>query len=407
MKRSFSFGRWRVAALLASGTGLIAATYGLVRLAYGLFLPDVRAELSFGSTTAGLISTGASLLYCAGAAIGFLAAARHPRRLVAGATATAALGAAGMAAAQQTAIFAVFAVVGSAGAGLASPGLVSIVRRHARGGDDSRGQAVVNAGTGPGLVAAGVLALVLLPDWRTAWFVVAAFTLLAGAAVLASDRTRTGAGRTSSRGTRLPPASWFADHRAIVAAAFLMGAASAAMWNFGRTVLVDAGASDEISVLAWTALGIGGTAVIGTARPMSLLHPRTAWIVTSLTITIASAVFGLAPGSTIVALVACGAFGWGYTAATGALIAWTTRIDAARASAGTSLLFVILIAGQAVGATIVGVLIPAGPGLAFVVAAAAALASTFAAIAAVTRERPRDDRGRRRSDRRPRSSPAR
>ena len=115
MKRSFSFGRWRVAALLASGTGLIAATYGLVRLAYGLFLPDVRAELSFGSTTAGLISTGASLLYCAGAAIGFLAAARHPRRLVAGATATAALGAAGMAAAQQTAIFAVFAVVGSAG----------------------------------------------------------------------------------------------------------------------------------------------------------------------------------------------------------------------------------------------------------------------------------------------------
>ena len=408
MKRSFSFDRWRVAALLASGTGLIAATYGLVRLAYGLFLPDVRAELSFGSTTAGLISTGASLLYCAGAAIGFLAAARHPRRLVAGATATAALGAAGMAAAEQTAIFAVFAVVGSAGAGLASPGLVSIVRRHARGGDDSRGQAVVNAGTGPGLVAAGVLALVLLPDWRTAWFVVAAFTLLAGAAVLATDRTRTGAGRTSSRGTRLPPASWFADHRAIVAAAFLMGAASAAMWNFGRTVLVDAGAGETTSVSAWIALGIGGTAVIGTARPMSTLHPRTAWIVTSLTIAASSAVFGLAPGSTVVALAACGAFGWGYTAGSGALIAWTTHVDAERASAGTSLLFVVLIGGQAVGATVIGVLVEsAGPGAAFLVAAGAALAAGAVAVAspprreaaattAVTRGRPRGGRGTRR-----------
>ena len=405
MKRSFSLGPTRTTALLVSGTGLIAATYGLVRLAYGLFLPDVRADLSFGSTTAGLISTGASLLYCAGAVLGFFTAARHPRRLVAGATATATLGAAGMAGSQHTATFAVFAIVGSAGAGLASPGLVSIVRRHVTDGAVDRGQAIVNAGTGPGLVAAGLLALALLPDWRAAWSVVAVFTLLIGVALLLLDRPR--AHLASDDGAGLPSWSWFSDHRHLVAAAFLMGAGSAAVWNFSRTVLVDAGASDEISVLAWTALGIGGTAVIGTARPMSLLHPRTAWIVTSLTITIASAMFGLAPGSTIVALVACGAFGWGYTAATGALIAWTTRIDATRASAGTSLLFVILIAGQAVGATAVGILLPAGPGVAFVVAAAATLASTVAAIASVTRERPRDDRGRRPSDRRRRSSPAR
>jgi predicted MFS family arabinose efflux permease len=405
MKRSFSFSPVRTTSLLASGTGLIAATYGLVRLAYGLFLPDVRADLSFGSTTAGMISTAASLLYCAGAVLGFFTAARHPRRLVVGATATAALGAAGMAASQQTALFAVFAVVGSAGAGLASPGLVSIVRRHTTGSAVDRGQAIVNAGTGPGLVAAGLLALALLPDWRAAWTVVAVFTLFVGAAVLLLDRPH--AHLTTESGAGLPPRSWFTDHGYIVAAAFLMGAGSAAVWNFGRTVLVDAGSSDEISVLAWIALGIGGTAVIGTARPMSSLHPRTAWIVTSLTITAASAAFGLVPGSTIAALATCGAFGWGYTAGTGALIAWTTHLDAARASAGTSLLFVVLIAGQAVGATVVGLLIPGGPGLAFVVAAAAALASTAAAIASVTRERPRGGRGTRPSDRRRRSSPAR
>lgn len=385
MKRTFSFGPVRTTALLASGTGLIAATYGLVRLAYGLFLPDVRADLSFGASTAGLVSTGASLLYCAGAVLGFLTAARHPRRLVMGATTTAALGAAGMAASQQTAVFAVFAIVGSAGAGLASPGLVSIVRRHVTDGAVDRGQAIVNAGTGPGLVAAGLLALALLPDWRTAWGVVAVFTLLIGATVLMLDRPR--AHRVSDDSAGLPPRSWFTDHRHIVVAAFFMGAGSAAVWNFGRTGLVDAGSSETTSVTAWIALGIGGTAVIVTARPMSALQPRTAWIVTSLTTAAASTAFGLAPGSTIVALVACGAFGWGYTAGTGALIAWTTRIDPERASAGTSLLFIILIAGQAVGATAVGVLISsAGPGPAFLAAAAAALASVVVAWAAATTE---------------------
>ena len=41
MKRSFSF-EGRTTGLVALGAALIAATYGLVRLAYGLFLPDVQ-----------------------------------------------------------------------------------------------------------------------------------------------------------------------------------------------------------------------------------------------------------------------------------------------------------------------------------------------------------------------------
>jgi predicted MFS family arabinose efflux permease len=404
MKRSFSFGSARAAGVLTSGTGLIAATYGLVRLAYGLFLPDVQADLAFGSTAAGLISTGASLVYCAGATIGFFTAARHPRRLVAAATVTAGLGAAGMAASQQTAVFSVFAVAASAGAGLASPGLVSIVRRHVAAGADDRGQAIVNAGTGPGLVAAGVLALVLLPDWRTAWSVVAVLTLVIGVTVLVLDRPRAPTAADDRAG--LPPRSWFRGHRPVVVAALLMGAGSAAIWNFGRTVLVDAGADEATSVTAWIALGIGGAAVIGTARPMSALRPRTAWTVTSLTIAVSSAAFGLAPGSTTVALLACAAFGWGYTAGSGALIAWTTRIDPARASAGTSLLFVVLVLGQAVGATTIGLMSSAaGSGPAFLVAATLAAASTAAALTAappqepepplatVTRARPRGGRG--------------
>ena len=374
MKRSFSYEK-RVAWLLASGVGLIAATYGLVRLAYGLFLPDVQAELSFGAAPAGLISSGASVVYCVGAAIGFFVAARHPRSLVIAGALSASSGAAGMAAAQQLGSFATYAILGSAGAGLASPGLVAIVRRNVATEANDRSQMIVNAGTGPGLVAAGLLALLLLPDWRLAWFSVAAFTLAVAAAVLLFDHGR-GSAEPADRGPGVPPRSWFRAYRLIIAAAFLMGAGSAAVWNFGRTLLVEAGASDVGSVAAWIALGLGGSATIASASLLSTRHPRTAWATTTSTVAAATAALGLAPGSTAAALVACAAFGWGYVAGTGALIAWTARIDPARAPAGASLLFVVLVLGQAVGATAVGALVTsAGSTSGFLVAAFVSLAA--------------------------------
>ena len=81
--------------LLATGAGLIAATYGLVRLAYGLFLPDVQLALGFSEATAGLISSGASVMYCVGATVGFFLASRQPRSLIVAAALSASLGSGG------------------------------------------------------------------------------------------------------------------------------------------------------------------------------------------------------------------------------------------------------------------------------------------------------------------------
>ncbi|KEP75510.1 MFS transporter, partial [Microbacterium sp. SUBG005] len=92
MKRSFSSG-WVTAAALA----LIAATYGLVRLAFGLVLPDAQRDLGFDDALGGAISAGGSALYVVAALVGFVAAARAPRAAVIAASASAAVGAAGMA----------------------------------------------------------------------------------------------------------------------------------------------------------------------------------------------------------------------------------------------------------------------------------------------------------------------
>lgn len=359
-----------------SGLGLIAATYGLVRLAYGLFLPDVQRDLGLRSDTAGLVSSGASALYCVGAVAGFLLAARMPRVLVAVATLVAGVGAIAMATAGGTLAFGVSAVVASAGAGLASPALVRIVAEQVPQGLQGRAQAIVNAGTGPGLVGAGVLALALLPDWRTAWAVSGVFALAIGVLLLVVSRGGAAASRPP-----LPGGPWFAAHRGVLVLALLFGAGSAVVWTYGRSALVDAGASVVVSVSAWIALGLGGAAVVVTARWTNGLHARTLWAVTAGSVAVAVVVLGAVPQSTVAALLACAVFGWGYTAATGALITWTTEIDAERSSAGTSMLFVALVLGQAVGAAGAGALVGAiGFAWTFVVGAGVTAASAVPAV---------------------------
>ena len=362
-----------------AGTGLIAATYGLVRLAYGLLLPDMQAELGLDVATAGVVSAGASVVYCVGALVGFLVAARRARALVVASTLSAAVGACGMAAAAGAGSFAVFAVLSSGGAGLASPALVALLQRNPSTRQRPGAQAVVNAGTGPGLVAAGLLALVLLPNWRLAWVIAAVVTVAAAASVLVADQEDEEALPVRRP---LPPPSWFTAHWRVLAAALLMGCGSAAVWNYGRSMLVQAGVGAAVSVTAWIALGAGGAAVVLTARWLERRRPPEAWVLTTGTVAVTSAALAAAPGSVPLALAACAAFGWGYTAASGSLIAWTAQIDRARAPAGTALLFITLILGQALGAVAVGALIPvAGYAPAFLVASLASAAAAVPALA--------------------------
>ncbi|WIA99522.1 MFS transporter [Curtobacterium sp. MCBA15_012] len=381
MKRSFLFsGR----VLIGSGLGLIAATYGLVRLAYGLFLPDVQRDLGLGADVAGAVSAGGSVLYCVGAVAGSVLAGRAARGLVVVAALVAGVGALVMAASTSTLVFGTAAVVASAGAGIASPALVRLLGDRVEHAALPRAQAVVNSGTGPGLVAAGVLALVLLPDWRTAWTTAGILTLVVGGVLVsAAGSARDTAGRGPSTGPAGPDRWWLVAHALPMAVALAFGAGSAVVWTYGRTALVEAGVGSALSVGAWVALGAGGALVAVTARWTSPPLARRQWALTAAVAGAAVLVLGLAPAVVPVSLAACAVFGWGYTAATGALIAWTTEVDRTRAPVGTSALFVLLVAGQALGAAVAGtVLGTLGTAGTFVAAAAVVLAAALVPVVA-------------------------
>ncbi|NPD03182.1 MFS transporter [Nocardioides sp. zg-1308] len=355
MKRSLSFGDRLELLLVVAGTCLIAGTYGLVRLAYGLFLPDIAASVAMSTAVAGYVASAASAAYCLGA-LAAVVVDHRPRTLVVAAVATASGGALAMAMADGLALLAPAVVVASAGAGLASPGLVAVVARGVAAPRTAAAQATVNAGTGPGLVAAGLLALAL-PDWRAAFVASAVVTAAAGAGVLLLDRRGQArpaeevADEQATGGLR-----WMLALRVPAAGALLLGAASAATWTYGRTQVAATGAGSTETVLAWIALGVGGTATVLTARRLGALPPARAWLLTALVVAVATA--GLAPTTAplLLPVLACGAFGWGFVAASSALIAWAGDLVADRAAAGTSVLFVALVLGQAAGAAAAGAL---------------------------------------------------
>ncbi|MEO9323060.1 MFS transporter [Nocardioides sp. C4-1] len=368
-------------ALVLAGTGLIAGTYGLVRLAYGLYLPDVDADLGLGADLGGWTAAGGSVAYCVGAVTGVVASHR-PRALVAGAVLTASVGSVAMAVAPGAGLFVPAAVVASTCAGLASPGLVALVARTVEAGRRDRAQAWVNAGTGPGLAAAGALALVLLPHWRPALVVAAASTAAAGIAVLVLDRGTSAAPARAS-------APLLRQARLLLrpaVAAVLLGAGSAAVWTYGRSHLVREGAGTDGSTLAWVALGLGGTATVLTARRLGRLRAAEAWRVTSVAVAVSIAALALLGGSTVAGVTACAAFGWAYVAASSALITWAGERVADDPAAGTAVLFVALVAGQAAGAALGGAVADA-VGLRTVLLGSAAIALTAAAAAGTQRSR--------------------
>lgn len=348
--------------LILSSMGLIAATYGLARFGYGLFLPQFQAAFDLDGATAGMIQAGSFLSYCLAAAIA-VPGPRWPRALVVGAGASASLGSALIAMAPNATALGIGVVVAGAGAGFATPGTVGLISRLVGEAGRERAQTTVNSGTGVGLVAAGLLLAATTENWRTGWIIIAVTATLATIATLTSARS--GDPRPAPRSgepaaiARPRPRDFLALRR-VVAIALCSGAGSAAVWTFGRTALDGASPgsfpAQSYSVTAWILLGAMSVAGALAARLVQRWSLTVAWSVTNLTMLLGTVGIGLLPGQPVIAFAAISLFGVGYTAMTGVLIIWAMRLTPHTPAASTVVLFVALALGQAMGAWLLGAL---------------------------------------------------
>lgn len=369
--------------LVVSGTGFIAVTYGVVRFGYGLQLPQLSAEFSLSSRTAGVIAAGSFAAYCVAALVAQrLIRSRGARGVLWLAATLAACGAVVVALSSSAVVLGLGVLVAGSAAGAASPALVVAVAFTAPGPLVDRAQAVVNAGTGIGVGLTGVAVLLAPQAWRPVWVCAAAAALLTAAVV---DRCA----RWPDRPHGAPEAEW---HRRVgsaplaaelarpVLAAFVAGAGSAAVWTFGRDLVTTTGGLPERTTAALWVL-LGAAAVLGgfSGDAVRLLGLRRAWVLTVALSAAGTAALALAPGQVPIAAVAGAVFGGAYTALSGVLISWAGALRPHDTGRTTATLFIALTAGQAVGAVATGALAErVGAPSAFGVTAAVLLASVLA-----------------------------
>jgi predicted MFS family arabinose efflux permease len=342
--------------LVVRGAALIAATYGLARFGYGLFLPELTDAFQISPTVAGTISAGSFVSYCLSSALASRLGG-HPRGLVACAGAAATVGSLGVATAPDVLVLAASVVLAGAGAGFASPGLVGLIARNVPTTRQETAQTIVNSGTGVGITAAGVLMFLTSGHWRTAWVTIAGVVTLATVAVLRGDRGARGRRPTTSPRSVPARSGDLAGLFGPIVAAAVAGVSSSAVWTFGPSLLTGAQARGHgFATVAWMVLGafglLGGTA----GKLVQTWNLRTAWTISCGAMATATLLLGLAPGSIVLASAAVAAFGATYTALSGVLIVWALRVTPERQAEGTVVLFMALATGQALGSAGLGLL---------------------------------------------------
>ncbi|MEQ3626632.1 MAG: MFS transporter [Celeribacter sp.] len=342
----------------AVGFGLIAVCYGFARFAFGLFLPQIDSDLRLGPSLSGLISGGAFVGYC----VAIIASAALTERIGAHAIATAAaiiaaIGMAGIALAPSSMVLAIAVMVAGLSTGLASPPMAAAVAAAVAKVRQDATNTAINAGTSAGVALSGAVALAMVGQWRLAFgaFAVVAVALAISAAVsLPSSQGGKGAGR-------LPPMT--GPVLRLIAASFLMGAASTALWSFGGQLVSERlGWGPTETGILWSCLGIGGIAGAWTGTlvnrfGLDCVHLACLGLMAGCIFAVGSSI-----ATPALALISGALFGAAYVTLTGVYLIWGVRALSDRPATGLMIGFLTMAVGQTAGAPVFGILM-AGPGV--------------------------------------------
>jgi len=339
---------------IATGFGLVATCYGLARFAFGLFLPAIASDLALTASFSGLVSGSSFLGYCLAIIASAVLTERFgPRAVAALAGSIGAAGLAGMAAAQSGLALGVAVLVAGLSTGLASPPLAAAVAAGLKRHRQDRANTLINAGAAGGIALSAPAALILGNDWRLAFTLFAAATAAATlAVVLTIPRVTRPNDRAESGLPSFSPAL-----KCLAASAFVMGAASTAIWSFGGELTRNAPgwASSDVGYL-W--LGIGVFGLTGGLCGAAVQRFGLGWLHAVCLAAMAGAILSIAlAASPIIAILGGGVFGGAYMMLTGVYLVWGVRAVPDQPATGITIGFLAIAVGQTAGAPLFGYLL--------------------------------------------------
>ncbi|WP_339644355.1 MFS transporter [Jannaschia helgolandensis] len=365
----------------ATGFALIAICYGLARFAFGLFLPEVRADLGLTPSFAGAIAGGSFLGYCLAIVASAALVERYgPRPVAMGAGIVAASGMALIAVAQSSATLAVAVLFAGTSTGLASPPLAAAVALSVQRQRQNAVNTVINSGTSAGVALSGPVALYLGADWRLAYGAFAMAAALVTTAILWTvPKTRANASHVA-RG--LPRFS--ADLVTLVTAAFLMGAASTAVWSFGgELVSRNLGWESRAIGALWIVIGASGIAGAMAGALCARFGVNAVQLASLLGLAVGIGLIGTSITTPVLVMTGGALFGAAYILLTGVYLVWGVSALPDRPASGLTVAFLAIAIGQTAGAPIFGSVLEA-----FGAGGAATLFAGIALSAGIARRRP-------------------
>lgn len=336
---------WRLG---VTGFGLIAVCYGFARFAFGLFLPQIDADLALPDAVGGLIAGGSFLGYCLAIVVAAQLTERLGARTVAFVAALIAmLGMLGIALAPSAFWLAAAVLLAGVSTGLASPPMAAAVAAIVQPQCQDGTNTLINAGTSAGVILSGPVALMFGAEWRLAYGVFAAAAcVLAVLAILHVPRT-TAPPVQAHAGAAL----FSATLKRLMVASLLMGAASTALWSFGSEIVAQRlGWQSAGAGLLWVVIGAAGIAGAGAGALVARLGID--WAHRLCLAALAAAIVLVGMGG-VPALVLLGA---AYITLSGIYLVWGVAALSERPATGLTIAFLGIAVGQTLGAPVFGAL---------------------------------------------------
>lgn len=346
--------------LIPAGLAIVAATYGLARYAYGLFLPYIQHDLALSTEVMGVIAGVSYMGYLVATILGsWISGLTGPRLPVVLGGLAATGGMALISTATSVDVLTIGVFLAGTSPGLVYPPLSDAVMRLIVEDKRTLTYAWINAGTGIGVIFAGPVALWAGLEWRSAWCVFALFALVA----TVWNGQLMPHGPYGSEKTTLPRLSWgwFIHTRSskLLLSATMFGLASSVYWTFAVDLLTRHGAlSANQATLFWVFIGVSGLLGGFAGSLVARFGLKRTFFCTAICTGGGVTLIVIDPGSLALVIISAAMFGATFILQTGLFGIWSINLFRDRPSAGFGAVFFLISFGQLIGPVVAGFLAP-------------------------------------------------